>query len=258
MNWPPFFKIKDARAFFAAVKASLEKSADWRLREHGEECDVQFLSVDYVGIAFEGDELGFGLCLFSDRPEQIQLTMHARRWPSNSTFVSDTEYLAAESMALSVFQGAGRLLNHPLRLSRPRREKHLVGKLADKFMGFCNSATDMWHGGKLNHLHPNDYERFYEFICAAHRSGSALQPDELIAELTKAGFNPELTKELGKHYEIGRRILAIGTWPWHRTDADVWNPWNVREDRKQAKIRKKKRDDEEYRRAFGVDRPHSP
>jgi hypothetical protein len=247
MNWPSIFRFFDIDRLFNAVQSALEQSTEWCLRERGNLASDRFMSVDYIGNEFTGKDLGFALCNFPDEPSKVQLTMHAARWSDDRSHPTDTEYLSAERTTGSLFRHAARLLRCPLRLSRPRHPKRMVGKLAQAFRGFCVRTTDLWTGGKPHHLHQTKHEDFYRFICAAHRCASALTPEELHVELLNEGFTTELSNELTEQYEIGRRVLAMGTWRWHCTTVDVWNPWNVREDRKRSKARQRERDEQERR-----------
>src|SRR5437867_2945329 len=123
MNWPPFFRFADVDALFGAVQEALVTSTAWQFRECENMGDDRFLSADYVGDQFAGENLGFALCSFDHDPSKVQLTMHAVRWEGDRSHATDAEYMAAERMTRPVFRKAARLLKQPVRLSHPRRRK---------------------------------------------------------------------------------------------------------------------------------------
>lgn len=232
-GWPPFFKITDVDAFLEAVTVALAECRVWRFHDRGKLGPDHFLSANYVGVEFAGKDLWFALCSFGHDPSKVQLTMHATSWERDACTASDTQYAAAERLSMLIFRTAGKLLRRRLTLSRPpvHRPRHsLSGRLGEKFAGFCAGATDVWNGGKLHYLKQTEYERFFEFICAAHRGCSTLTPGELAGMLSRAGFDDALCTELVDQFTIARRALAINARARH---VDAWNPWNARADRKQ-------------------------
>lgn len=240
MNWPPHFIVADVDAFFEAVQTAVKASTTWRLRRSDDEYDVRFLGADYIGDKFAGQRLGFAVCSFEDKPHSIQLTLHADRWPGDPILVSDADYMRAERLTASVFNEVGKLLGGRLRRSRPRKRKHLVGKLATFFRHFCVAATDNWTGSKRAIEQP-ELEKFYVFICAAHATASALGPDELLRALCDAGFTRDSAAKLVEHYEIGRRILQARL-AYRLGRRDFWHPWDVRAENKRSRVYQAQRD----------------
>jgi len=245
MDWPPYLNVSDFDAFFAAMRAAVNASSDWTLpKNHALGADRCF-TADYVGGAFCGDRLALALCSFDDQPRRIQVTMHAERWANDLSFPSEEEYSLAESLAAPLFEAAGKALHRKIKLLRPKNEpRPLRGALAIAFERFSLSATDVWTSRKVHALHPLDGMRFWGFIRLAHQYSSVLRPEDVRLYLTRAGFDADVAEKLTNEYVIGRRILAMHLYPWQ-----------IREERKRARERRRKEDHEEYERVFGRPKP---
>jgi hypothetical protein len=253
MPWrPPWFRLRQADAFFTSLTSALQDSSDWRLHGSGVLDDARYVSGDYVGSKFAGEGLHFAVCCYRDQPSDGILTMHARRWSDDRCFPSDAEYQTAEDLTSPVFSKAGNIMGGRLILCRWREKPHLRGKLAECFYGFCFSARDLWAGGIRDPLGQQEYERFYSFTCAAHRWRSSLEGYELRRALLQAGFKPEQASELVEHYSIGRRMLCMLREGRRRSHGiDPWNPWTARDDRRRWLAMQKRKHAEEYRAASG-------
>ena len=223
------------------MQTALKASTTWRLHRSDQECGARFLGADYIGDQFAGQQLGFAVCSFEDKPHSIQLTLHAHRWPGDPIFVPDADYMHAERLTASVFREVGKLLGQRLRRSRLRKRKHLVGKMATFFNHFCVAATDNWTGCKRPAFEQPELEKFYVFICAAHSTASALEPDELLRALCDGGFTRDSAAKLVDHYEIGRRVLQARV-AYRLGRRDFWHPWDVRAENKRSRVLQAQRD----------------
>ncbi len=81
-------------------------------------------------------------------------------------------------------------------------EPRLPRKAQMQFDSFVNLAN-------MTTLHPNDWDRFYAFICHSHKHALKLNETELERLLVKAGFSEEKAKKLSHVYLHGRRILQV-------------------------------------------------
>jgi hypothetical protein len=58
--------------------------------------------------------------------------------------------------------------------------------------------------------HPNDRERWNDFVLSAHRTGSNFDPSTLIRWLVEAEeWPPEIAEQLGVEFKSGRELLAF-------------------------------------------------
>ncbi len=215
--WPPYFRVRNVDHFLDTIDAAVRTSRDWERYDPadiGERCYL----ANYRGQAFDGEDLGLALACFHDRPSRVQLTMHAHRWPVDSSFPSGKEYAEAERLTLPLFDEAGRNLRRKLRLVRPKSDSPfpLRGSLKEAFERF----TFIFVRGlppldKIASIHPFDELRFLAFVRKAHQHRSRLRPSDVAFHLKGAGFDGQLVGDLTRQYEVGRQILAM-----------KWRPWN--------------------------------
>jgi hypothetical protein len=84
-------------------------------------------------------------------------------------------------------------------------ENWLSGPAAEKLRLFSTSANK-----GTGSAHPNDRERWNDFVLSAHRDHSTLDPSTLQRWLTEVdGWSPEVAEQLALEYEYGRELLAF-------------------------------------------------
>ncbi len=88
--------------------------------------------------------------------------------------------------------------------TRGQLESWLSPLAAEKFRTFCATA----HKG-IGSAHPQDRERWNEFVVAAYRDGARLDASTLRRWLNEVeGWAPEVADRLAGQYEFGRELLA--------------------------------------------------
>ena len=97
---------------------------------------------------------------------------------------------------------------------RPPKLSPKVQPLFDAFTNLANKST----------LHPFDWNRFYAFLCAAHRFRSRLSGSDVKELLLAQGFQEDYASDIAEVYEHGRAIIskskgALFAYPGHDPNA---------------------------------------
>jgi len=75
-----------------------------------------------------------------------------------------------------------------------------LAALLDKFSRLANKSTGS--------SHPCDRKSWYDFILAAHSSGTHLNTDLLVHTLEEQGWPAETARDLGAEFEFGMTLLG--------------------------------------------------
>lgn len=81
---------------------------------------------------------------------------------------------------------------------RPLKLSPKVQPLFDAFTNLANKSA----------LHPYDWNRFYAFLCAAHRFRSRLSGSDVKELLLAQGFQEDYASDIAEVYEHGRAIIS--------------------------------------------------
>lgn len=83
---------------------------------------------------------------------------------------------------------------------------HWLSPLAAEKLRTLSAAANKSTGSS----HPNDQERWIDFVLAAHREGSRLDAPSLRRWLIEVeGWSPEVADQLAVEYDFGRELLAF-------------------------------------------------
>ena len=210
-----YIKVSDPIALLDRVELLVKESKEWKVyRRKIIGCD-QGLAVNFLTCPPPVSDLGFLLFLFSDSPNELQLSIRAVSWGEGRLFPSDEEYQSAEKKAWGLIQLAGKSMGILLRLSRRGAKPNpLRGSLKKAFNSFIHVATDIWTGEKMTYLDIRDEIKWHDFIRLAHQHCSVLTPDDLSYHFRLEGFSDEFINEVISHYIIGRRVLSRRLYPW--------------------------------------------
>jgi hypothetical protein len=89
--------------------------------------------------------------------------------------------------------------------SRVELEHWMSAETAEKLRRFSACANR-----GTGSSHPNDQERWNEFVLAAHRDRSRMDASDLRRWLIEVeGWSPEVAEQLALKYEFGRNLLAF-------------------------------------------------
>jgi hypothetical protein len=75
---------------------------------------------------------------------------------------------------------------------------------------FCSRAAE---GGFS--WHPNDMDRFYEFVLLAYKHGKRLPADDLEDILIRKGVEQDNASKLAHYYDFGRSLLQFRKSGYH-------------------------------------------
>jgi hypothetical protein len=137
--------------------------------------------------------------------KQIHVCLVARRWHGMDlvdakTYIEAARDLIAPFLKLyrSTFgKSCGLRVDQRIDPKMPKRTGYF-------FQGF------LCHANKLI-LHWRDWERFYQFVWAAHIGRVSLSSADVEYLLTKAGFSKEYAAEIANIYHHGRELLTNRT-----------------------------------------------
>jgi hypothetical protein len=130
------------------------------------------------------------ICLLSEGANNVKKE-------SNETLQNTILQEFYDTFILSCDEEAGVRIKYDKEISVDGSMSETVAQAFKSFTFMANKSS----------LHPNDQERFYDFIIQAHIEGSLLEEDEIAYLLQIEGWWEEKSIELSSEYRFGRELL---------------------------------------------------
>lgn len=207
VNFPyPQLDVPNPIEFMDTLESQLPRSSKWTLeRNHA---PFRAVVAKYIGSDFGGRGLRVSICvddkLIDDpSPKTVIFATIADRWDGDDKVrgVTDRQIRAAFDLFRPLVVSVCRALNIDARLQYPKaKPPYRIGAVTKmRLDAFCLSANPSC-------LHPNDWERFYQFIHFCHAHNVRLGPSRFREALSEK-FPAKLRSELADRYGFGRSLL---------------------------------------------------
>ena len=158
----------------------------------------------YPTFASEHQRLTLQFISDADSGANVRVEVRAHRWnPDPPTYEAYVQ--TAEQLVRPLLQEYNRQFKSRRRLSIQSKtavEPRLPPSVSPLFETFVQCANTQM-------LHPNDWDRFYQFVKACHKRNVRLNETDLARLLNREGFDEDYARRIASVYDHGRGILRV-------------------------------------------------